>query len=273
MYIITQLEKFVGAYGARFIMALLILVVGIFIVKILKKVKNTILFKLHIDETLKSFLNSTLNALLYFVLGIIVLTVAGVPSSYFAGLIIGFGTALGFALRDEFKTVSNGIIILLTKPFRVGDAICVNNTYGTVREIKLFQTTLRTFDNLEIHLSNGSMLSNGITILNSDEPRRQDITIGVSYDDDVTKVKKLLDNIIKNNEFVLKDPAPMIALNELADSSVNFLIRVWTERPNFLAAKFKILEDAKVIFDKEGISIPYPQQDVHVFEKRSYIKF
>jgi small conductance mechanosensitive channel len=265
MYIITQLEKFAGAYGARFIIAVVIFIVGIFIVKILKKIKKTILSKLSLDETLKSFLNSTLNSLLYFILGIIVLTVAGVPSSYFAGLIIGLGTALGFALRDEFKTISNGIIILLTKPFRVGDAICVNNIYGTVRDIKLFQTTLRTFDNLEIHLSNGSMLSNGITILNSEEPRRQDITIGVSYDDDVTKVKKLLDKIIEDNEFVLKDPAPMIALNELADSSVNFLIRIWTERPNFLAAKFKILEDVKITLDKEGITIPYPQRDVHVY--------
>ena len=268
MYIITQLENFFGAYGARFIIAVVILIIGFFIVKILKKLIKGILSKVKIDGTLKSFLNSTLNSLLYFILVIIVLTVAGVPSSYFAGLIIGLGTALGFALRDEFKTISNGIIILLTKPFRVGDAICVNNIYGTVKDIQLFQTTLKTFDNLEIHLSNGSMLSNGITVLNSDEPRRQDITIGVSYDDDIAKVKKILNSLIEKNEFVLKDPAPMIALNELADSSVNFLIRIWTERPNFLAAKFKILEDVKITLDKEGITIPYPQRDLHLYEEK-----
>ena len=269
MHVLSQMESITGSYGARIVLALIILFIGLFAAKFIKKIKDKILLNLSIDETIRSFIISVTNALLYFVLIIIVLTAAGVPSSYFAGLIIGLGTTIGFALKDEFKTVSNGIIILMTKPFKVGDAIKISSDIsGVVAEIKLFQTTLKTFDNLIIHVNNGTMLNAGITIFNGTEPRRQDIIISVSYEDDVKKVKSVLTEIVKNNELILKEPEPLIALTEMADSSINFLVRFWTERPNFFSAKFQVLEEVKVTFDKEGISIPYPQQDVHIIQEK-----
>jgi small conductance mechanosensitive channel len=264
MEVVSQFQDFFTNYSARIAIAALVLFIGYFLVKILKTVTIKAIEHSKIDSSVTTFLKSLFGLLYYLILLMLVLTIAGIPSSYFAGLIIGFGTALGFSLRDQVKTLSNGIIILVTKPFKVKDAITAGQYSGTVTEIKLFHTHLKTFDNLDIIISNGSILNSGLIILNANDTRRQDLIIGVSYDDDILKVKKLLQKIIDKCEYVLKEPIPLIELNEFSDSSVNFLIRIWVERVNFQKAKFSINEQVKLIFDKENVSIPYPQRDIHM---------
>ena len=264
MEILIQLREFIVIYGARIVISILAFIIGYIVIKFLKVLTKKIIERSRFDSSIGSFLQSLLGLVYLFILLMLVLTIAGVPSSYFAGLIIGFGTALGFSLRDQIKTLSNGIIILIAKPFKIGDAITVGQYSGTVTEIRLFHILIKTFDNLDVIISNGSILSSGITILNANDTRRQDITIGVSYDDDIKKVKSLLQGIIDNCDLVLKEPQPLIALNEFADSSVNFLVRFWVERANFMNAKIEINEQIKLTFDKENISIPYPQRDVYI---------
>ena len=269
MEITLQFKDFFLNYSARIAIAILVLFIGYFLVKVLKAVTIKSIERLRIDSSVATFLKSLFGLLYYLVLLMLVLTIAGIPSSYFAGLIIGFGTALGFSLRDQIKTLSNGIIILVTRPFKVEDAITAGQYSGTVTEIRLFHTHLKTFDNLDIIISNGSILNSGITVLNANDTRRQDLIIGISYEDDIMKVKKLLQIIIEKCEYVLKEPTPLIELNEFADSSVNFLIRIWVERVNFQKAKFSINEQVKLVFDKEKISIPYPQRDIHMISPKN----
>ncbi|HBM14864.1 MAG TPA: mechanosensitive ion channel protein MscS [Lentisphaeria bacterium] len=261
---IAQFDVIASTYIIRAGLALIILAIGYFVVKILIASTFKLMKKLKMDDTLQSFLKSLSTLLYYIVLFMIVLTIAGVPSTYFAGMLVGLGTAIGFGLRDEFKTVSNGIIILMSKPYKVGDAIKTGDNCGVVMEIKLFHTIIRTFDNLNIVISNGTILSNGIIKLSDTDTRRQDILIDVSYEDNIEKVKSVLSGIINKNALILKEPAPIIAISSFEDSSVRFLLRLWSRRIDFIDAKFTILEDVKNAFDKENISMPFQQHDITI---------
>ncbi|HJO95583.1 MAG TPA: mechanosensitive ion channel [Victivallales bacterium] len=266
MNFVSHLQMLYSTYGFRIVVAVILLIIGFFIVKLIRKITAVIIKNTHIEPTLGSFLNSLTGLIYYLLFFIIIFSVAGIPTSYFAGVIIGLVTAIGFSLKDEVKTISNGILILLTKPFKVGDIIKVGNFAGVVKNISLFQTKLTTFDNMEVIMTNAQMFSTGLVRLNANKTRRQDIIIGVSYDDDIKSVKTVLENIIKENKFILKEPASKIVINEFADSSVNFLIRFWVNGADFLNAKFTVNERIKIIFDEQNISIPFPQQDIHMIK-------
>lgn len=261
---VGQLNSIASLYVIRIGIALVVLLIGYVAVKLLTAFTFKVMVKLKVDATLQSFLRSASSLMYYIVMFMIVLTIAGVPSTYFAGMLVGLGTAIGFGLRDEFKTVSNGIIILIAKPFKVGDAIKVGDNAGNVIDIQLFHTTIRTFDNLNVIINNGTVLSNGIIKLNDNDTRRQDILIDVSYEDNIAKVKSVLTKIIENNSLILKDPSPLVAISSFEDSSVRFLIRVWSKRTELLNAKFLLYEDIKNSFDNENISIPFPQHDITI---------
>jgi small conductance mechanosensitive channel len=200
----------------------------------------------------------------YIIMFILVLTIAGIPSTYFAGMLIGLGTAIGFGLKDEFKAISNGIIILIARPFRIGDTIQVNGYKGTVVDIQLFQTVLRTADNLNVIFNNGLITSNGIVNFSDNSTIRQDIIISVSYDDDISKVKSALENVAKQSKFILREPEPMVTVSEYSESSTAFLIRIWVNHLDAENAKFSINEQIKAAFDNAQISIPYPKHDITI---------
>lgn len=266
-----QLSYITSEYVIRIGIALVALLIGYIAVKVIKAVTFKVMTKLKMDDTLQSFLKSASVLVYYIILFMIVLTIAGVPSTYFAGILVGLGTAVGFGLRDEFKTVSNGIIILTTKPFKVGDAIKLGEHVGSVIEIKLFHTEIRTFDNLNVIISNGNITSSGIVKLSDNDTRRQDIMIDVSYGDDITKVKSVLTRIIENSPLVLKEPVPLIALSSYEGSSIRFMLRIWSLRTELLNTKFSIYEEVKREFDKEGITIPFQQHDINIKTPTSFI--
>ena len=264
MNFLQQMDTLSYLYLARIAIAVFALLIGYLIVKTCKALTFKILERVKIDATLLAFLKSLISMSYYILMFILVLTIAGVPSTYFAGMLVGLGTAIGFGLKDEFKTVSNGIIILITKPFRIGDTIQIKGYTGTVIDIQLFQTVLRTADNLNIVLNNGLVTTNGIVNLSDNETRRQDIIISVSYDDDITKVKNALENIVKQSKFILHKPEPVITISEYSETSINFLVRVWVHRSDFENAKFSINEQIKTAFDKAQISIPQQKRDITI---------
>ena len=269
MNFLQQVDTLAYSYSTRIAIAVFALLFGYILVKTLKAFTFKVLEQLKIDQTLISFLKSLLGMSYYILLFILVFTIAGIPSTYFAGMLVGLGTAIGFGLKDEFKAISNGIIILITKPFRIGDTIQVNGYTGTVIDIQLFLTVLRTTDNLNIALNNGLITTNGIVNFSDNEIRRQDIIISVSYDDDIAKVKSALKNVVEQSKFVLPKPEPLITINEYSENSINFLIRIWANRLDTENARFSINEQIKAAFDQAQISVPYPKHSIIIKRDKS----
>ena len=261
---IGQFDAIASTYIIRIGLAVIALGIGYFIVKVIIASTFKVMEKLKIDDTLQSFLKSLTSLLYYIILFMIVLTIAGVPSTYFAGMLVGLGTAIGFGLRDEFKTVSNGIIILMTKPFKVGDEIKIGDYSGKVLDIQLFQTVIKGYDNLNVVINNAVVLSNGIVKLTDNKVKRQELFIDVSYEDDMVKVKRVLTDIVRSNPFVLQTPEPLVAMASYEESSINFILRIWSKTGETEKAKFSIYEEIKMAFDREKITMPYPKQDITI---------
>lgn len=261
---IGQFNSLASEYVIRIGIAIVALLIGYIAIKILRAFSFKVMEKLKVDPTLESFLKSASVLMYYIVMFMIVLTIAGVPSTYFAGMLVGLGTAIGFGLKDEFGTVSNGIIILMTKPFKVGDEIKVGDYSGKVVDIQLFQTVIRTYDNLNVIISNANIISGGIVKLSDNKIRRQEMIIGVSYEDDMLKVKSVLTKILESNSLILQTPEPLVAMSSYEESAINFIIRFWTKQPDYEKAKFSVNEAIKISFDRENISIPYPKQDITI---------
>ncbi len=264
MDFLTQMDTLAYSYLTRIAIAVFALLIGFLLVKTIKALTFRVLGRLKIDATLLAFLKSLLGMSYYICMFILVLTIAGVPSTYFAGVLVGLGTAIGFGLKDEFKAISNGIIILITRPFKLGDIIQVNGYKGTVIDIQLFQTVLKTPENLNVVFNNGLITANGIVNLSDNGTVRQDIIISVSYDDDIAKVKNALKNIVEKSKFVLQTPEPVITVSEYSETSTKFLIRVWSNHLDTENAKFSVHEQIKTAFDNAHISIPYPKHDITI---------
>ena len=261
---VGQFDSITSEYVIRISIAIVVLLIGYIAVKVLKAFTFKVMEKLKIDETLQSFLRSVSVMMYYIVMFMIVLTIAGIPSTYFAGMLVGLGTAIGFGLKDEFQTVSNGIIILMTKPFKVGDDIKIGDYSGKVIDIQLFQTVIRTYDNLNVVLNNATIITGSIVKLTDNKIRRQEMIIGVSYEDDMVKIKKVLTMILHTNPLILQTPEVLVAMSSYEESAINFIIRFWTKCGDYEKAKFAVNEAIKVSFDKENISIPYPKHDITI---------
>ncbi len=254
-------------YGPQVIYAILIFLIGIWISKIIANLLQKGLNRTKIDKTLSKFLAN----LIYYTLFVLVLLMAlgklGVQTTSFVAIIGAMGFAVGFALKDSLSHFASGVMILFFKPFSLDDFVEVAGISGTVKEIGIFNTKLATPDNKIIYVPNGSITSGNIINYSKEGKRRVDFTFGVSYDDDIKKVKDTLLNIVKNDNRVLKEPAPFIGLAEFGDTSVNFALRIWTKTENYWDVYFDTMEKVKVEFDKNGISIPYPITDVNLYNK------
>ena len=249
-------------------MALLIFVIGKWAVnkvvavlgKVLRKVKG-------MDETLIKFLEN----IVYYALMIIVLLTAlgklGVETTSFLAILGAAGLAIGLALKDSLGNFASGVMIILFKPFKVGDTVTAGGVTGTVKEVGIFSSIFVTVDNQKIIVPNGSITTGSITNVNAYETRRIDLVVGISYKDDIKKAKEVLTNVATSNEKVLIDKGIAVVVSELAESSVNFTINVWVNTSDYGEVKFYLLENIKIAFDNEGITIPYPQQDVHHYNK------
>ena len=263
-YLPENIVEIVGGYAFSLIMAIVIFLVGKWLAKKITTLLTTVLRKVKgMDETLIRFLVN----IVYYILMIVVLLTSlselGVETTSFLAILGAAGLAIGLALKDSLGNFASGVMIILFKPFKVGDVVSAAGVTGTVNEVGIFNSIFTTPDNQKIIIPNGAITSGSITNINANPTRRVDLVVGIGYDDDIKKAKEVLHSIVSSHEKVLVDNGITVAVSELADSSVNFVVRAWVNTPDYWAVKFDLTENVKLTFDKEGISIPYPQQDVH----------
>jgi len=264
-----QIYGLLAVYGVKVIAAIAIFVIGNWIAKIFRKVINNVMAKRNVDPTLGSFVASlTYYALIAFVV-LAALSQLGIQTTSFIAVIGAAGLAIGLALQGSLANFAAGFMMILFRPFKVGDYIEGGGTAGTVEQIQIFTTQLKTPDNKTVIVPNASMTSGNIVNYSTKGTRRVDMVFGISYDDDIDKAKKILQEIIAADDRVLKDPEPLIVLAELGDSSVNFYVRPWTSSADYWGFLFDTTEKVKKRFDEAGISIPYPQRDVHLYEHKT----
>lgn len=257
------IETYVLPWSINIIMAFAIFIVGKFVVKMVVKFSKKIMTKAKVDNILVNFIASIINAILLLFVVIAALDQLGVETTSLIALIGAAGLAIGLALQGTLQNLASGVMLIIFRPFNDGDFVEAAGVSGVVEKVGIFTTTMRTGDNREIIIPNGEIFGGTITNYSKRTTRRVDMVFGIGYDDDIKKAKDLLNKILAEDERVLKDPAPLVAVAELADSSVNFNVRPWCATGEYWNVYFDIQEKVKLTFDAEGISIPYPQMDVH----------
>jgi len=254
----------VGVYLMKIVIALAIFFGGKFLVKKGTDLAKTMMRKGKVDETLVSFSGNVMYGAALAFLIIAALSQLGINTTSLAAVVAAAGLAIGLSMQDSLSNLAAGVMIILFKPFKLGDYVEAGGTDGTVEGISIFTTSLKTPDNKHVIVPNGSIISGIITNYSAKEQRRIDMVIGVSYDDDLSKVKKSLEKILAKEKRILKEPAPVIAVSELADNSVNLVVRPWVNTADYWPVRFDLTEAIKVTFDKEDISFPFPQREVHI---------
>lgn len=251
-------------YGFKIVGAILVLVIGFAIVNgVIRTLDNT-LVKGKIDMSLHTFIKSVSSFALKAIVVIIAATMLGIPVTTFIAVLSAAGLAIALALRDSLANFAGGVLIIIFRPFNVGDFIDIGGFSGTVKEIQLLYTTLNTSDNRRITVPNGELANGKIINYSVEDNRRLDLVFGVSYDDDIEKVKQSISRIIVKHPLSFKDPEPVVRVTAYGDSSIDFAIKVWCKRENYWDLYYDLHEQVKAEFDKEGITIPFPQTDVNL---------
>lgn len=260
----TLLTDYAIPWGTRIALALVIFIVGRIVVGIVVKGVKRVLNKRGFDEILVGFLTSILRWVLLLFVIVAALSQLGIDTTSMVALLGAAGLAIGLSLQDSLSNFASGVMLIVFRPFTKGNFVEAGGATGVVDKISIFTTTMTTPDNKEIIIPNGAIISNNITNFSARATRRVDMVFGISYDDDLLAAKRLLSEIIDADERILAEPAPVIALGELADSSVNFLVRPWVKSEDYWAVFWDTTETVKLRFDEAGITIPYPQMDLHV---------
>ena len=255
-------------YGPKLLFAILTLVIGLWIVKIITSAVKRGLDRSNTDETLKGFLASIISVLLKIMVYITALGMLGVEMTSFIAILGAAGLAIGLALSGTLQNFAGGVMILLYKPFKKGDFIEAQGHSGTVKEIQIFMTILNTPDNKTILVPNGPLSTDSMINYSTEPTRRVDWTVGIGYGDDVDKAYEVIERLLSGDDRILDDPEPFIAVKELADSSVNFTVRAWVNKSDYWGVFFRLNEEVYKTFDDEGLNIPYPQRDIHVFNEK-----
>lgn len=256
-----------GAFGIRILAAIVILIIGLWVAKKVTHVFRGALTKKEVDPTLVGFFaNMIYGAIVVFVV-IASISKLGVETTSFAAVIAAAGLAIGLALQGSLSNFAAGVLLILFKPFKAGNFIKAGGEAGIVVEVGLLMTELKSPDNIKMMMPNSAIMSGAITNFSANPIRRVDMVIGVSYSDDLNKVMEVLNDMISKDERVLEDPAPFVAVSELGDSSINFVVRPWTQSSDFWQFKCDFTKAVKERFDAEGISIPFPQRDVHLIQE------
>ncbi|WP_158967525.1 mechanosensitive ion channel family protein [Paraglaciecola sp. L3A3] len=262
---ISQLvDTYVIPWGINILMALIIYVIGKMIVGVIVNVLGKLLARSKYDDMLVDFLKAIANALLMLFVIVAALDQLGVDTTSLVAILGAAGLAIGLSLQGSLQNFAAGVMLLVFKPFKAGDFVEAGGAAGVVKSISIFTTIMTTGDNKEVIIPNGSIYGGNITNYSAKDTRRVDMVVGIGYDADLKRAKEVLKEIADADERILKEPAVTIAVAELADSSVNFVVRPWTATADFWAVKFAFNEAVKLRFDQEGISIPFPQMDVHV---------
>ncbi|MEQ9460246.1 MAG: mechanosensitive ion channel [Phycisphaeraceae bacterium] len=254
-------------YGPAIITALVILIITLFVASVASGITKTAMRKVKVDETLTRFLGKMVWWLVVLIGGLTSLQTAGVEVTAFAAVIAAMGFAIGLAFQGTLGNLASGVMLLVFRPFKVGDVINVGGTVGKCFEIDLFCTTLDTPDNRRIIVPNGSVFGSTIENITYHPTRRCDVAVGTEYSADLDKTREILQKAIASVDNILPDPAPQVYLLELGGSSINWSLRVWVNAADFWAVREKLTRAAKVELDNAGIGIPFPQMDVHLFKQ------
>ncbi|MBL6974079.1 MAG: mechanosensitive ion channel [Sulfurimonas sp.] len=254
---------YVSEYGLKIIAAILIFIIGKWAVKKVTAVAKKLMNKAKVDKTLIEFGES----LIYFILMLMVVLASlnslGINTTSFIAVFGAAGLAIGLALQGSLANIGAAVLIIVFRPFKVGDFVEAGGATGTVDDVNLFSTVISPLDNRTIIVPNSAIVGGNITNFSTKKQRRVDLTFGIGYDDDLKLAKETLMEIMHADERILKDPEPFVAVSELGDSSVNFITRAWVATENYWGVYFDTIEKVKLTFDEKGISIPYPQMDVH----------
>ena len=254
-------------YGPQLILAILVLIIGLWIVNRVVRLMGAAMERSNTEPTLAKFLCNLSSVGLKALLLISVASMIGIETTSFIAVLGAAGLAVGLALQGSLSNFAGGVLVLMFRPYKVGDVIDAQGVMGTVNEIQIFNTILKTPDNKVIIVPNGAISNGIITNLSMESTRRVDFVFGIGYSDDIAKAKATIERLINEDGRALSDPAPQIVVSELADSSVNITTRVWVNASDYWGLFFDLTEKVKLTFDQEGISIPFPQRDVHVIQE------
>lgn len=252
--------------GKHIIAAVVIFIVGRFLIKLINRLVASILQRRHIEISVQTFLSSLVNIILTILLIITVIGALGVNTTSFAALIASAGVAIGMALSGNLQNFAGGLVILLFKPYRVGDFIDVCGVQGTVSAVQIFHTILLTPDNKAVYLPNGSTSSSTITNYSREDKRRIEWTFGIDYGEDVGRARTAILSVITADARILPDPAPFVAVGSLSDSSVDIIVRVWVPTEEYWNVYFDMHQRVYETFNEQKINFPYPQQTVHLVQ-------
>jgi len=262
----TQAQQLATSYGPKVIAAVVILLLGWLTARFISAGIRRVLTRAKLDHSLIGFSSSLARTgVLAFVI-IAALEELGVETTSFAAIIAAVGLAIGFALQSSLGNLAAGVMLLVFRPFKTGDYVEAGGTAGTIKEILIFSTLIETPDNKQVTVPNGLITGANITNYSANATRRVDMVFGIGYGDDIKKAKDLLGEIVTEHPKVLDAPEPVIAVSELADSSVNFVVRPWVKTEDYWSVYFELQETVKLRFDNAGISIPFPQQDIHLHQ-------
>ncbi len=256
--------QFAYNYGPKIIGAILIFMIGKIISRWIQHIVVKLMRKNKLDETLVTFIESLVYIMLMIVVVLAALNTLGVQTTSFVAILGAAGLAVGLALQGTLGNVGSGVMLISFRPFKVGDFISAGGETGTVAGISIFATTLHTLDNKVVTVPNSAIAGGNITNFSAKEVRRIDLKFGIGYGDDLKMAKGVLEDIIKEDNRVLSDPAPFVGVSELGDSSVNFVFRPWVKSADYWDVYFDMHEKVKLTFDEKGISIPFPQMDIHL---------
>ena len=262
-------QEFLMAFGLKVLAAIAILIIGRWAAKWLRRVVERVLERGKTDPMIISFVSSIAYIGIMVFVVIAALGQLGIQTTSFIAIIGAAGLAIGLALQGSLANFAAGFLMIIFRPFKVGDFIEGAGVAGTVDSIQIFTTTLRTPDNKLIIIPNAKLSGDNITNFSTAETRRVELTVGAAYESDVRHVRKVLEGIIAEDSRILPHPAPFIGISELGDNSVNFVVRVWTRSADYWGVHFDMTERVKLRFDEEGIGIPYPQRDVHIYEHKA----
>jgi small conductance mechanosensitive channel len=261
--LIQQLTNWGISTGKQIIAALIIFLVGRLLISLINKLVAKVLARKHVDAGVQTFVKSFVNIMLTILLIVAIISKLGVDTTSFAALLASAGVAVGMALSGNLQNFAGGLIILLFRPFKVGDFIECQGVSGTVKEIQIFHTILTSGDNKVIYIPNGGLSSGTVINYSREETRRVDWTFTVEYGEDFDKVESVINRLIEADERILNTPAPFVNLIALADSSVNVVVRVWVKSENYWDVFFSMNKAVYATFNKEGINFPFPQLTIH----------
>ncbi len=262
-----EMVTILTTYGLDVVGAIIILIVGNIISKSVPKTVSKVLTKRNVDLTVVNFLGNLTRTFILIITVLLVLAQFGIQTASLIAVLGAAGLAIGLALQGTLSNVAGGVMLLFFRPMKIGDFVEVAGHAGTVKAVNLFTTEMATGDNVQIILPNASVWGSAIKNFSFHSTRRVDLVMGIGYEDDMDKAREIMLSLIEADERSLKDPAPMVVVSELADSSVNFTVRIWCNAGDYWPLKFDMTKKMKEAFDKDGISIPYPQRDVHLIKE------